>query len=345
MDFLTNPFIIALLFLYRVFGESLVLAIIAFTVITRLAIFPLTMQQIKSSKKMQELSPKLQQIREKYKGDREKQAQAQMALYREHGVNPLAGCLPLLIQMPILFGLYGAIYAALGSTPLQLLDVSSRLLVPELSSMIPLKNTFLWMNLGMPDQTLILPALVVATTWLQSKLMTPPVSDPKDPSAATARTMTTIMPIMIGLFSLSFASGLSLYWIASNIAGIAQYALTGQADFRRIFGRAPAPAAATAGGGKTVSVRADSKSDKPARLEKEKVEKGDKADTPSRAPTKKTKGLPPPQVVVKRADGSKTPVASTSPSTQKPGGANGSSGINRKKRPDAPKTANAPRKK
>lgn len=303
MDFLTNPFIIALLFLYRLLGGSLVLAIIAFTIVTRIAIFPLTVQQMKSSKKMQELAPKLQAIREKYKGDREKQAQAQMELYREHGVNPLAGCLPLLIQMPILFGLYGAIYAALGSTPLQLMDVHHRLLVPELSAMIPLNNTFLWMNLGLPDQTLILPALVVVTTWLQSKLMTPPVTDPKDPSAATARTMTTIMPLMIGLFSLSFASGLSIYWVASNIAGIAQYVLTGQADFRRVFARQPAPAASARSGasGQSVAARAE----KPARAEK--AEKPEAASAP--APMKKTKGLPPPQVVVKRADGTKTPLA------------------------------------
>jgi YidC/Oxa1 family membrane protein insertase len=246
MDFLTNPFIVALLWLYQTFGQSLVVAIVIFTILTRVITYPLTATQLKSTKKMQELSPKLAQIREKYKGDREKQAQAQMALYREHGVNPLAGCLPLLIQMPILFGLYGAIYSTLGNTPLQLLDVSHRLLTPELGTMLPLQTQFLWMNLGQPDNLLILPFLVVVTTWLQMKLTMPPPADSKDPSAAMSRNMTTIMPLMIGLFSLSFASGLSIYWVVSNVVGIAQYAMMGRVDLRNLTGRAPVPAAAPA---------------------------------------------------------------------------------------------------
>ena len=240
MDFLTNPFIVGLLFLYQIAGGSLVLAIVIFTILSRMITFPLTYQQLKSSKKMQEVGPKLQALREKYKGDREKLAQAQMALYKENGVNPFAGCLPLLIQMPILFGLYGAIYAALGNTPLQLLDLQHRLLIPSLSSLVPLNNQFLWMNLGMPDPYFVLPVLVTASTWLQSKLMTPTPADPKDPSAAMARNMTVMMPIMIGLFSLSFASGLSIYWIVSNVVGIVQYALMGKIDFGRLLGRAPA---------------------------------------------------------------------------------------------------------
>jgi YidC/Oxa1 family membrane protein insertase len=196
---------------------------------------------------MQEVAPRLAEIKEKYKNDREKQAQAQMALYREAGVNPLAGCLPLLIQFPVLIGLYGAIYAGLAQTPLQFVDLTHRLLIPGLSDMLPLKNTFLWMNLGQPDQTMILPILTVVTTWLQMKLTMPPPSDSKDPSAAMSRNMTTIMPLMIGLFSLSFASGLSIYWIVSNVVGIVQYAMMGRVDWRGVFGRrtvtAPAPAA------------------------------------------------------------------------------------------------------
>jgi YidC/Oxa1 family membrane protein insertase len=245
MDFLTNPFIVALLFLYQVLGGSLVLAIVAFTILTRVITYPLNTAQIKSSRKMQELNPKLQQLKDKYKGDREKLAQAQMALYKEAGVNPMAGCLPLLIQMPILFGLYGAIYAALGSTPLQLIDLQHRLLIPSLSGLVPLQNQFLWMNLGQPDATFILPFLVVVTTWLQSKLTMPPSADPKDPSAAMSRNMTLIMPLMIGLLSLSFASGLSIYWVVSNVAGIAQFAMMGKIDWRNVFGRAPVAAPAS----------------------------------------------------------------------------------------------------
>ncbi|MFQ3535097.1 MAG: YidC/Oxa1 family membrane protein insertase [Aggregatilineales bacterium] len=247
MDFLTDPFIVVMLWLYRLLGENLVLAIIIFTVLSRIVTYPLMRQQLKSSKRMREIAPKLQALREQYKGpqNREALARAQMDLYREEGINPMAGCLPLLIQMPILFGLYGAIYATLATTPLQFLDIQNRLLVPELSAMLPLKNQFLWLNLGQPDPFFVLPVLVVVSTWLQSKLMMPPVSDPKDPSAAVARNMTTIMPLMVGLFSLSFASGLSIYWVASNIVGIVQYALMGQIDWRNVF-RAPKPAPAPA---------------------------------------------------------------------------------------------------
>jgi YidC/Oxa1 family membrane protein insertase len=245
MDFLTNPFTTALLFLYQFLGQNIVLTIVVFTVLIRLATYPLTYQQIKSSKAMQELQPKLKKLQEKHKGDREKMAQAQMELYREHGVNPLAGCLPLVIQLPILLGLYGAISRSLAATPLQLLDLHHRILIPGLSHLVPLQNQFLWLNLAAPDPYLVLPILVVATTWLQQKLMTPTPTgsaDPKDPSAAMARNMTVMMPLMIGIFSLQFASGLSIYWVVSNLAGILQYAMLGKIDFRTLLpGRSGAP--------------------------------------------------------------------------------------------------------
>src|SRR4051794_11697931 len=216
MDFLTNPFTTALLFLYQFLGQNMVLTIVVFTVLVRLLTYPLTYQQLRSSRSMQELQPKLKKLQEKHKGDREKLAQEQMKLYKEHGVNPMAGCLPLVIQMPVLLGLYGAISRALAATPLQFVDLHHRILIPALSHLVPLQNQFLWLNLAQPDQTFILPVLVVATTWLQSKLITPPPSpdaDPKDPSVAMSRNMTLMMPLMIGIFSLSFASGLSIYWI------------------------------------------------------------------------------------------------------------------------------------
>jgi len=225
MDFLTNPFTTALLVLYQFLGQNIVLSIVVFTLLTRLLTFPLTYQQIKSSKRMQELQPKMKKLQEKYKNDREKLASEQMKLYRDHGVNPVAGCLPLLIQFPILIGLYGAIGRALAATPLQLLDLNHRLLIPGLSNLVPMQNTFLWLNLGQPDPLYILPIVVVATTWLQQKLMTPmtsPSADPNDPSAAMSRNMMVMMPLMIGVFSLQFASGLSIYWIVSNLAGILQ---------------------------------------------------------------------------------------------------------------------------
>ncbi|NLE51207.1 MAG: membrane protein insertase YidC [Chloroflexi bacterium] len=242
-DLIINPFITILLFLYQVLGGNVVLAIVVFTVLVRLATMPLTLKQQRSTKAMQELQPELKRIQEKYKNDRERAAQAQMELYKRYGVNPLAGCLPLLIQFPILIGLYRAIVATLAATPLELLDLSGRLWVPSLASQVPLQSHFLWLNLAVPDPLYILPVLVVITTWLQQKLLMPASASSSggqgDQAAAMTRQMTTIMPLMFGVFSLSFASGLSIYFIASNLIGIAQYAAMGRIDFKRMAGRVP----------------------------------------------------------------------------------------------------------
>ncbi len=239
MDFLTNPFTTALLFLYQLLANNIVLTIIVFTLVVRMLVFPLTYQQLKSSKAMQELQPRLKELQEKFKGDREKLAAAQMELYQKNGVNPLAGCLPLVVQFPILIGLYEAIGRSLSATPLQLLDLSHRVLVPGLANLIPLQHTFWIWNLGAPDTSYILPIIVVATTWVQQKLIMPvnANADPKDPTVAMSRNMTMIMPIMIGIFSLSFPAGLSIYWIVGNLVGIGQYTAMGRANFRNLFGR------------------------------------------------------------------------------------------------------------
>jgi YidC/Oxa1 family membrane protein insertase len=215
---------------------------------------------MKSSKVMQELQPELKKLQEKYKNDREKLAQEQMRLYREYGINPLGGCLPLVIQFPILIALYQAIIHALATTPLQLIDLSGRLLIPGLNSVIPLDNTWLGMNLSLAPTIapslsnplslipLALPVLVVVTTWVQFKVSQPPPAPPGEdgkPSqaAAMSQSMGTVMPLMYGFFALSFSVGLSIYFIASNVIGIVQYALMGKADFRRVFGLSPKDAA------------------------------------------------------------------------------------------------------
>lgn len=260
-DFILNPFVTLLTFLYSLLGQNVVLAIIVFTILVRLAILPLTAQQMRSSKKMQELQPQLKKLQDKHKNDREKLAQEQMALYREHGVNPLGGCLPLFIQLPILLGLYQAIIFGLAATPFQLLDLSGRFLLPGLDQYVPMNNMWLGMDLTKPPTinpawALVLPALVLVTTWLQSKLTLPPTppSENGQPSQAQAmqQSMTTIMPLMFGFFALSFSVGLSIYFIASNVIGIIQYALMGNTpiDFKRLIGRgseaAPAVIPATA---------------------------------------------------------------------------------------------------
>lgn len=243
-DFIINPFVTTITFLYSILGNNIVLAIIVFTVLVRFITLPLTIQQQRSSKKMQELQPELKKIQEKNKNDREKQAQEQMELYRRHGINPFGGCLPLVIQMPILLGLYQAIIFALASTPYQTLELSGRLMIPGLDRLIPLHNTWLGLNLTQPPSmasiiSFALPILVVVTTWLQFKLTMPqtamPSTDDKpNQAAAMNQSMGTIMPLMYGFFSLSLSVGLSIYFIVSNLVGIAQYALMGNINWKSV---------------------------------------------------------------------------------------------------------------
>ena len=244
--FIINPFITFITFLYDVLGNNIVLAIVVFTVVVRVLTYPLTMQQQRSSKAMQKIQPQLKKLREKHKGDREKFSQAQMALYREHKINPLGGCLPLVIQMPILLGLYSSILNVLASTPTQLIALNDRLLVPTLGTLVPLEKVWLGMDLTLaptanPIYALALPLLVMGSTWLQSKLTMGNQPKPEkrddgkpDQSAAMQQSMTTMMPLMFGFFSLSFSVGLSIYFIVSNTIGIAQYGWMGRQDKQRV---------------------------------------------------------------------------------------------------------------
>jgi YidC/Oxa1 family membrane protein insertase len=249
MDLIVNPFITLLLAFYSVLGDVF-LSIVAFTVVIRLATLPLSLSQQRSMQNMQKLQPQVKEIQEKYKNDPLTRNQRITELYRENRINPLSSCLPLFVQLPILIGLWRAIIATLAATPGQLLDLSERLLVPNFASLVPMDNRFLWMNLAVPDPFLILPVLVVFTTWLQQKLFMPPTppkkagqtnksDDPAEQAAAMTRQMTTIMPIMFGFFALTYSSGLAIYIIVSNIIGILQYTAMGRADFRRLIGKTP----------------------------------------------------------------------------------------------------------
>lgn len=220
------------------------LAIIIFTLLIRLITYPLTIQQMRGAQGMQELqkSKKWQEIQKKYKGDREKLSQEQMKLYQELGINPLGSCLPTLIQFPIIIGLYQAIIRALAVTPVQLLDLSTHI-YPFIdgASLIPLNNDFLWMNLSKPERLTIfgigipvLAAIVVVTTYLQSKLMTP-ASQPGEQGAQMAQAMNLYMPLLMGWLAYSFSSGLALYFVASNIIGILQYAAMGKLNWRNLL--------------------------------------------------------------------------------------------------------------
>lgn len=229
---IVGPMINILLFIYDSLGNNFGLAIILLTVIIRLITLPLTYQQMKSTMVMSDIqkSDRWQQMQKKYKGDRQKLAEEQMKLFQEKGYNPASGCLPLLIQFPIIIGLYQAVIRTLGTTPVQLFDLSKLIYDFIPNSLIPLESSFLWMNLGQPERLYLpflpdigiplLAILVVITSYLQTKLTTPATGDSQ--SAAMTQTMSIYMPLLIGYLAYSFASGIALYFVASNLLGILQ---------------------------------------------------------------------------------------------------------------------------
>ena len=172
-------------------------AIILLTIIVKMALYPLTVKQVKSMKAMQELSPKMKKIQEKYKDNPQVMQQKIGALYKDAGVNPLAGCLPLLIQMPILMGMYYSLY--------------------NFSYPTPESAYFLWMtSMSDPDPLYILPVLSALTTFLQQKMTTTDSNNPQ------MKMMMFIMPLFIGWISINFPSGLVLYWVTMNVVQIVQ---------------------------------------------------------------------------------------------------------------------------
>lgn len=202
-------------------------AIILFTVLVRLLTYPLNAQQIKSSKAMQELQPRMKEIQDKYKNDREGLAQAQMKLYQEAGVNPFMGCLPMLVQMPI----WIALYNALSQLSHEGLLYEGFLWIPSLAGPVadrgggmgwlwPLPPSIGWIP---ALSYLVLPVVLVISQYYMQQMMTPPNPDPQQ---ASMNSMMKFMPLMFGYFSLVVPSGLTLYWFTSNMLALAQQYFT-----------------------------------------------------------------------------------------------------------------------
>ena len=225
-----NPFTNVLLLIYDLLGHDFAIAIIVFTVLVRLITYPLTVQQQKSTKAMQQMQPQLQALQKKHAKDKEALNKETMKLYQEAGINPLGGCLPMLLQFPVFIGLYQVIMLVMAIGPLQLFNLSKHLysFLPQLAPLLPLNNRFLWLDLGQPDLFYILPVLVVVTTWWQQKVMTPPSADPQ--SQAMNKQMALMMPLMFGYFVMISPSGLGLYWLISNLIGVAQYWMVGRSQ-------------------------------------------------------------------------------------------------------------------
>ena len=172
------------------FGVS----IIVVTILIKIALLPLTLKQDKSMKEMKKIQPELEKLKEKYSNDKQMLNIKTMELYKEHKVNPLGGCLPLLLQLPILFALFGVLR----------------------SGIIPADSSFLWLKLTDKDPYYILPILNGAVSFFQQKLMGSADSNPQ------MKNMMYIFPVMMIYISYRMPSGLQLYWLTSSILAVVQ---------------------------------------------------------------------------------------------------------------------------
>ena len=233
-----------LLLLITMLVKNFGIAIILFTLVIKLITYPLTAKQLKSSMAMQDLQndPVYKKRMAKYKDNREKAAEEQMKIYKEKGISPFGSCLPTLVQFPIIIGLYQSIMRVMASTPLELVKLE-RIVYPflDVNKILPIQNRFLWMDLGQPERLWIgtigipvLAILVLATTFIQSKVMQPPTQG-NDQSAAMNNSMMMMMPFMMGWMAYQFSAGLALYFLTSNLATVAQYAAMGRADWSKII--------------------------------------------------------------------------------------------------------------
>lgn len=181
------------------------IAIIIVTILMRILIFPLTLKQEKSMKKMKDIQPEVDKIREKYKDDPQTLNQKTMEIYKENNVNPMGGCLPILIQMPIFVALY---YAFVGNT-------------------IPSDATFLWFNLKQPDHFMklgaftinLLPILNTLVTFIQQKVMMG--VQPQDKNNPMSSMLYT-MPLMMLFIFYNMPSGVTLYYLVSGVLSVLQ---------------------------------------------------------------------------------------------------------------------------
>jgi YidC/Oxa1 family membrane protein insertase len=216
-----NPMINGLIVLEQLFG-NFGIAIIVFTILVRLATLPLTLRQLHAGRKMQAITPQIQELQKKYKDPKRRQEET-MKLYREAGVNPI-GCLgPMIIQFPIWIALYRVLTLTVGGTPERTTELSQRLYSwSYIQDAVPLPTRFLGMDLGRQDAVWILFALTFVTTWLQTRMsLSSNTGQPANPQTQQMNSMMLwMMPMMFAYFTFSVPSGLSMYWVVTNIIGI-----------------------------------------------------------------------------------------------------------------------------
>lgn len=213
--FFIQPLEVSLIFLNGFLG-NLGLAIVVLTIIIQLILVPLRMPSLKSAKKIQSLKPKLDELKEKHKEDKQALMKAQMDLYKAEGVSPLGGFLPTLLSLPIIIALYQVLSKSLGTASIG--------------------EQFLWLNLKKPDPYFILPALTAISQWFLSKMMmsqnqpaavSPKANNTSEPSLedsmmAAQKQMQFLFPLFSAFLVLSLPSGVGLYWIISLVFAIVQ---------------------------------------------------------------------------------------------------------------------------
>jgi len=197
MKYLSDIMLEVLKFFYMIGGHNYGLAIIWLTVAVNIALYPLTLSSLQQMAAMQRIQPRLAELQKKHKDEPQKLQKEMMDLYKSEGVNPLGGCLPVLLKLPFFLALFFALQSN------------------EFMHLIGPGTSFLWiMDIAKPDPTYILGVGIGVTTWLTQKSM--PAS-PGQPQL-----MMWVMPIFITFVSIPFAAGVQLYWVVSNLMGWAQ---------------------------------------------------------------------------------------------------------------------------
>ncbi|MGH0029165.1 MAG: membrane protein insertase YidC [Myxococcota bacterium] len=204
------------------------IAIILLTILVRVVTAPLTVKQMKSMERLRRVQPRMKEIQEKYADDKQKQSEELMRLYRQEKVNPLGGCFPMLLQLPVFIGLFYALRSSISLRQAPFFGWIDDLSAPEALFEIP--------GLGLPVR--VLPLIMGATMFLQQKITPMQTPDP-----AQARMMMTVMPVMMTVLFYQFPSGLVLYWMLSNVLAIAHQLWIG-----RNMGPPAAPAAPAGSG-------------------------------------------------------------------------------------------------
>jgi YidC/Oxa1 family membrane protein insertase len=225
--------------LNRVFpGGAFALAIIILTLMIRAALIPLTRKQLQSTRKMQLIQPELKALQQRYRGDPQTLMAEQRRLYKENGVSMYGGCLPLLVQMPFIYALYGAFLTVIHNPGnVNALNKDLYAFVPHLTS-FP-QTQFLWTNLLTPDPLHILPILAALLTFIQLRMAMPvrkPLQPGENPDPTMQATATTqyIMPLVTLFIGWTFPSGLALYWcVSTGFSAVQQYFING--NFGSLF--------------------------------------------------------------------------------------------------------------